>query len=225
MDEDDSRGCSFPLLPLFSLARVFSPHTSSSTTGGARIAPVLEKDSETREIGSLAVWSVSSAKPGNGVELLRDNNTDTYWQSDGMQPHMVSIQFQHKVMRRVWGWKSTHTGNTLHTTHTPDTPRSTWCALRSTSTTSTTRATHRIASACGQAPVFTISRKYEHWNSKNHQDGSLFHLLLLQGMLRNKGVWGTANSNWVHVCLFFMQGTTQGACHAAGSHWQPSKRT
>ena len=29
------------------------------------------------EIGKLAVWSVTSAKPGNGVELLRDNNLDT----------------------------------------------------------------------------------------------------------------------------------------------------
>lgn len=68
-----------------------------SAGAGARITTSLEKDSDTREIGSLAVWSVSSAKPGNGVELLRDNNTDTYWQSDGMQPHMVSIQFQRKV--------------------------------------------------------------------------------------------------------------------------------
>lgn len=78
-----------------------SPHQRSPPHclpgGGARITTVLEKDSDTREIGSLAVWSVSSAKPGNGVELLRDSNTDTYWQSDGMQPHMVSIQFQRKV--------------------------------------------------------------------------------------------------------------------------------
>lgn len=33
-----------------------------------------------REIGALAAWSVTSAKPGNGVELLRDGSTDTYWQ-------------------------------------------------------------------------------------------------------------------------------------------------
>lgn len=38
-----------------------------------------------------------SAKPGNGVELLRDNREDTYWQSDGVQPHVVNIQFQRKV--------------------------------------------------------------------------------------------------------------------------------
>jgi len=46
------------------------------------------------------VWSVTSAKPGNGVELLRDNNLDTYWQSDGAQPHLVNVQFQRKVRIR-----------------------------------------------------------------------------------------------------------------------------
>lgn len=50
-----------------------------------------------REIGDLAVWSVASAKPGNGVELLRDDDLGTFWQSDGAQPHVVNVQFQHKV--------------------------------------------------------------------------------------------------------------------------------
>lgn len=50
-----------------------------------------------REIGKLAVWSVSTAKPGNGVELLRDGNVKTFWQSDGAQPHLVNIQFQKKM--------------------------------------------------------------------------------------------------------------------------------
>ncbi|CEG39981.1 anaphase-promoting complex subunit 10 [Plasmopara halstedii] len=50
-----------------------------------------------REVGDGAVWSLSSAKPGNGVDQLRDNNTDTYWQSDGMQPHVISIQFPRKM--------------------------------------------------------------------------------------------------------------------------------
>jgi hypothetical protein len=41
-----------------------------------------EKDNDggKREIGKLAVWSVSSFKPGNGVDLLRDSNIETYWQ-------------------------------------------------------------------------------------------------------------------------------------------------
>ena len=43
---------------------------------------------------------MTSAKPGNGVELLRDNSLDTYWQSDGAQPHLVNVQFQKKVRVR-----------------------------------------------------------------------------------------------------------------------------
>ncbi|RYH19360.1 hypothetical protein EON65_26185 [archaeon] len=53
---------------------------------------------EDHEIGNeKVVFSISSAKPGNGVEQLRDNSLDTYWQSDGTAPHTVNIQFLHKV--------------------------------------------------------------------------------------------------------------------------------
>ena len=55
------------------------------------------KDTEKREIGDEAVWSLSTAKPGNGVNQLRDDNTDTYWQSDGSQPHLINIQFHKKM--------------------------------------------------------------------------------------------------------------------------------
>jgi anaphase-promoting complex subunit 10 len=61
----------------------------------------LDIDHDFRELGHLAVWNVSSAKPGNGVELLRDGNKDTYWQSDGTQPHLVDIQFQKKMYVQV----------------------------------------------------------------------------------------------------------------------------
>ena len=61
------------------------------------MASQLTPDKNCREIGKLAVWSVTSAKPGNGVELLRDSRDDTYWQSDGAQPHLVNLQFQKKV--------------------------------------------------------------------------------------------------------------------------------
>ena len=50
-----------------------------------------------RELGVLAVWSASSAKPGNGVCCARDGSTDTYWQSDGAQPHTVTAQFARRV--------------------------------------------------------------------------------------------------------------------------------
>lgn len=32
-----------------------------------------------------------------GVDLLRDGRDDTYWQSDGVQPHLITLQFQKKV--------------------------------------------------------------------------------------------------------------------------------
>ncbi|OUS43223.1 anaphase-promoting complex, subunit 10/DOC domain-containing protein [Ostreococcus tauri] len=56
-----------------------------------------ESEAEAHAIGGLAVWSVASAKPGNGVEMLRDDDLGTFWQSDGAQPHVVNAQFQHKV--------------------------------------------------------------------------------------------------------------------------------
>ncbi|KAL3797243.1 hypothetical protein HJC23_004535 [Cyclotella cryptica] len=46
-----------------------------------------------REIGPLAHWSLSTSKPGNGVDQLRDSSLETYWQSDGLQPHYINIQF------------------------------------------------------------------------------------------------------------------------------------
>eukprot|EP00166_Cyanidium_caldarium_P005549 ctg_681.g354 len=49
------------------------------------------------EIGDEAAWSVSSAKAGNGVDMLRDGNTHTFYQSDGTQPHTITIQFQRRV--------------------------------------------------------------------------------------------------------------------------------
>ena len=50
-----------------------------------------------RELGGEAVWTLSSAKPGNGVEQLRDESLSTYWQSDGAGPHLINIQFLRKT--------------------------------------------------------------------------------------------------------------------------------
>ncbi|RPA77205.1 APC10-domain-containing protein [Ascobolus immersus RN42] len=50
-----------------------------------------------KEIGALASWTVSTAKPGCGVEQLRDEDTNLYWQSDGPQPHTISIHFAKRV--------------------------------------------------------------------------------------------------------------------------------
>ncbi|OLL24266.1 Anaphase-promoting complex subunit 10, partial [Neolecta irregularis DAH-3] len=50
-----------------------------------------------REIGRLATWSASSAKTGHPVDCLYDDTTDTFWQSDGPQPHIIQILFPKKV--------------------------------------------------------------------------------------------------------------------------------
>ena len=46
---------------------------------------------------SAASWTLSSAKPGNGIEQLLDRTGDTYWQSDGVQPHLLTISFMMKT--------------------------------------------------------------------------------------------------------------------------------
>lgn len=57
-----------------------------------------EREGKIREVGNQAVWSLSSCKPGFGVEQLRDEDFDTYWQSDGPQPHLVNVQFRRKTI-------------------------------------------------------------------------------------------------------------------------------
>uniref|UniRef100_A0A3P9MMH7 Anaphase-promoting complex subunit 10 n=1 Tax=Oryzias latipes TaxID=8090 RepID=A0A3P9MMH7_ORYLA len=92
--------------------------TASKTPPGAD-PKQLERTGTVREIGSQAVWSLSSCKPGRtgglspppsvclietlmtsagfGVDQLRDDNLETYWQSDGSQPHLVNIQFRRRT--------------------------------------------------------------------------------------------------------------------------------
>ncbi|XP_055596630.1 anaphase-promoting complex subunit 10 [Uranotaenia lowii] len=69
-----------------------------SVKTGATVCPITEERSgNVREVGAQAVWSLSSCKPGFGVEQLRDNSMETYWQSDGQLPHLVNIQFPRKT--------------------------------------------------------------------------------------------------------------------------------
>ncbi|KZP27400.1 anaphase-promoting complex, subunit 10 [Athelia psychrophila] len=49
------------------------------------------------DIGHLGKWSVSSYKFGFGSECLRDGDPDTFWHSDGPQPHFITIEFPRKV--------------------------------------------------------------------------------------------------------------------------------
>ncbi|XP_037087221.1 anaphase-promoting complex subunit 10-like [Pollicipes pollicipes] len=56
-----------------------------------------ERLGRVREVGNQAVWSLSTCKPGFGVDQLRDHCLETYWQSDGPQPHLINIQFKRKT--------------------------------------------------------------------------------------------------------------------------------
>ncbi|KAG6910406.1 hypothetical protein DXG01_010761 [Tephrocybe rancida] len=49
------------------------------------------------DISSRAKWSVSSFKFGFGAECLRDDDPDTFWHSDGPQPHFITAEFPRKV--------------------------------------------------------------------------------------------------------------------------------
>eukprot|EP01013_Petalomonas_cantuscygni_P033218 TRINITY_DN60060_c0_g1_i1.p1 TRINITY_DN60060_c0_g1~~TRINITY_DN60060_c0_g1_i1.p1 ORF type:complete len:176 (+),score=9.37 TRINITY_DN60060_c0_g1_i1:244-771(+) len=51
------------------------------------------REASAREVGKFGLWHASSAKLGNGVALLRDGSSATYWQSDGLQPHVVDVTF------------------------------------------------------------------------------------------------------------------------------------
>ncbi|KAG8630657.1 hypothetical protein KVT40_002276 [Elsinoe batatas] len=46
-----------------------------------------------KEISSLASWTLSSAKAGSGVAALRSLDMTQFWQSDGPQPHYLTIHF------------------------------------------------------------------------------------------------------------------------------------
>ncbi|CRG89448.1 Anaphase-promoting complex subunit 10 [Talaromyces islandicus] len=52
---------------------------------------------ELREISSLASWTVSTHKPGCGVAALRSPSPEQFWQSDGPQPHTLTLNFFKRV--------------------------------------------------------------------------------------------------------------------------------
>jgi anaphase-promoting complex subunit 10 len=45
----------------------------------------------------MGMWAASSCKPGFGVELLRDQKIDTFWQSDGAPPHSIYVIFPRRM--------------------------------------------------------------------------------------------------------------------------------
>ncbi|KAK4239238.1 anaphase-promoting complex subunit 10 [Achaetomium macrosporum] len=54
-----------------------------------------------KEINNLAHFGVSSHRPGNGVAELLSEDLDKYWQSDGQQPHLLTIHFLRRVEIRA----------------------------------------------------------------------------------------------------------------------------
>lgn len=49
------------------------------------------------DIGNLATWTASSFKPGFGTKEMREDSPLSYWQSDGQQPHFITVHFSKKV--------------------------------------------------------------------------------------------------------------------------------
>ncbi|KAF7632567.1 DOC domain-containing protein [Meloidogyne graminicola] len=49
------------------------------------------------DISNEAVWTLSSAKEGMGIHQLLDDREDTFWQSDGLQPHTITVEFQRRT--------------------------------------------------------------------------------------------------------------------------------
>ncbi|KAF4471245.1 anaphase-promoting complex subunit 10 [Fusarium albosuccineum] len=65
------------------------------------IAPLIDPATAgLKEISNLARFTVSSHKPGNGVEALKSDDTAQFWQSDGPQPHKLTMYFTKRVSIR-----------------------------------------------------------------------------------------------------------------------------
>ncbi|KAI9202715.1 anaphase-promoting complex, subunit 10/DOC domain-containing protein [Polychytrium aggregatum] len=53
--------------------------------------------SDKRDVSSYGHWSVSSYKQGFGVDQLQSDSFEHYWQSDGPQPHLLTIKFPRRI--------------------------------------------------------------------------------------------------------------------------------
>jgi len=78
-----------------------APPPNQNYKTGDEVEPLKEERSGLiREVGCQAIWSLSSCKPGYGVDQLRDSSLENYWQSDGQLPHLVNVQFRRKMTIR-----------------------------------------------------------------------------------------------------------------------------
>ncbi|KAN0060278.1 hypothetical protein ACQY0O_007607 [Thecaphora frezii] len=55
----------------------------------------VDDESNKQDVGSQpgTSWTLSSFKPGSGVAELRSRDMSKLWQSDGVQPHLITITF------------------------------------------------------------------------------------------------------------------------------------
>ena len=73
-------------------------HSGEGDANFIRAVPSLASLSHLRDVGREAVcWSLSSAKLGSGVDQVRDGTSETFWQSDGGQPHCLLVHFSRRV--------------------------------------------------------------------------------------------------------------------------------
>ncbi|KAI9143655.1 galactose-binding domain-like protein, partial [Paraphysoderma sedebokerense] len=49
--------------------------------------------SDKREVGDEGFWTVSTCKQDHGIEMLRDDNLNTYWESDYHFPPHSQLSF------------------------------------------------------------------------------------------------------------------------------------
>ncbi|CAI5451679.1 unnamed protein product [Caenorhabditis angaria] len=73
--------------------------TSDGSIGWQNNIPfdVKPRDNPLRDVSQMAVWTLSSCKHGYGVSELLNDSVEKYWQSDGPQPHTITIEFQKKT--------------------------------------------------------------------------------------------------------------------------------
>ncbi|KAI0986188.1 hypothetical protein GJ496_010554 [Pomphorhynchus laevis] len=56
-----------------------------------------ERTKKVRDVTKECFITLSTCKPGFGLQNLIDGDRNTYWQSDGPQPHTITIEFQKKM--------------------------------------------------------------------------------------------------------------------------------
>lgn len=48
-------------------------------------------------VNNIALWKASSSKTGNPIENILNDDPNSFWQSDGGQPHTIDIYFTHRM--------------------------------------------------------------------------------------------------------------------------------